>query len=974
MPSPKPTRLHRQSFSAKITSPVRLAGCLCGRWVLRLLPPQLLLPPLLLLFLLLPLLLLKLQAIAQDPAEPNALHGHLGAIVMGTITPDGNRAITASTDQTARVWDLATRTLIREYTGHTGPLYCLALSGDGRTLVTGAQDNTLRVWDAPQTVPLLALAAHGGAISGSAMTADGKLLVTAGADHKLRVWDVAALEKAVSAGAPVDPNIIAKVLSGHEAPITAVTLRPDGSLIATGDVNGKIFFWSPLLEQPRGSIEGPGVVSLAFNGNTSQLFSCSVDGVIRQWEIPPTATRTLDPLPQPITKLAVSKNQSLALVTTADQVSRWLQLDNGQTLREFPSVAGPVVATAISPSNTVIAIGSNEGTVRVLNASNGEPVYTFKVPSGAVTGLTFHSDNQRLFTTTADGFLRLWKPVAPADANAAGNMPTGSSEGFQWTINPSGSTPLAGNSDASILFAGGADGKIRQVNAADGTVQRTLEGHAANVTDLAVAPNNQRLASIARDATLRLWNLTDGASLHEVKHPAPISAVSWSPDSLTVATAAEDGAVRLYAADSGKLLEKFSGNAAGWSSVAWLNTAGLFVTASSDKALRISKRSAARLFSTQSSEIVSMNLFGAQVLTGSKDGKLIQSDVNSGQATREFLGCGGLVRAVAIRADNQRVAAAGSDGKLCIWNAANGELLQTLEVASPVLGLTWSADNQKLAVSTEDRQLRVYGPPLEPTPNPPASDLKLHQQTTAESAITGLLFAPDHRSLRTTSTSGQLAVWAYASPTFLKQFNQGGAVYGVAISRDGSTVVSGGTDQNVRVWDNVTGNQRFQMSGHQGAVHAVALSPDESFAISSGADKTIRLWDIVGGRQLKQLATLDGTMYSVAIHPNGQTIAAAGADRKVYLMDMITGSVQRTLEGHTDYIHSVAFNPTGTRILSYGYAGQVRIWDTGSGNLIWESRVGRIGNFASYNTTGSSVLLSSGDGLARLLTIPDNAR
>jgi WD40 repeat protein len=164
------------------------------------------------------------------------------------------------------------------------------------------------------------------------------------------------------------------------------------------------------------------------------------------------------------------------------------------------------------------------------------------------------------------------------------------------------------------------------------------------------------------------------------------------------------------------------------------------------------------------------------------------------------------------------------------------------------------------------------------------------------------------------------------------------------------------------------------MSGHQGAVHAVAVSPDESFAISSGADKTIRLWDIVGGRQLKQLATLDGTMYSVAIHPNGQTIAAAGADRKVYLMDMITGSVQRTLEGHTDYIHSVAFNPTGTRILSYGYAGQVRIWDTASGNLIWESRVGRIGNFASYNATGTSVLLSSGDGLARLLTIPDNAR
>jgi WD40 repeat protein len=157
-------------------------------------------------------------------------------------------------------------------------------------------------------------------------------------------------------------------------------------------------------------------------------------------------------------------------------------------------------------------------------------------------------------------------------------------------------------------------------------------------------------------------------------------------------------------------------------------------------------------------------------------------------------------------------------------------------------------------------------------------------------------------------------------------------------------------------------------------VHAVTLSPDESFAITSGADKTVRLWDIVGGRQLKQLATLDGTMYSVAIHPNGQLIATAGADRKVYLMDMITGTLQRTLEGHTDYIHCVAFNPAGTRILSYGYAGQVRVWDTASGNLIWENRVGRIGNYASYDAKGINVLLSSGDGVARLVTLPDNAR
>ena len=927
-------------------------------------------------------------ALAQDN-DANALKGHLSAIVMGTITPDGNRAITASTDQTARVWDLASKAMIREYTGHTGPLYSLALSGNGRVLATGAQDNTLRIWDVPQSSPLLSIAAHSAAASGIASSSDGRVLVTVGADNNVRVWDTLALDKAIASGTVVDPNSIVKVLSGHQAPITTVAVRPDGTMIATGDSTGKILFWNPFLEQPRGSVEGPPAVSLAFNGNTAQIYSCSTDGVVRQWDIPTTATRPLDPLPQPITKLAVSKNQPLALITTTDHASRLVQTDNGQTVREFPATVGPIVLTAISPGNTAIAIAHNDGTVRVLNASNGEPQYSFKIPSGAATGMIFHSDNQRLFTSGTDGVVRLWKAVPPADPNAAGSMPIGSSEGFQWAVNPAGNTTLAANSDTSIVLAGGADGKVRQINTADGVVQKTLEAQTAPITDVAVAPNNQRVASVSRDGSLRVYNLNDGSVAFETKHAAPLAAVNWSPDSLTLAVAAEDGNVLLYAADSGRLLERFSGNVAGWSAVAWLNTAGMLATASSDKSVRILKRSAARVLAVQApavqapatqglaaqtSEVACMAMAAAQVIAGWKDGKVIQVDSNSGQVTREFAGCNGAVRAIAVRGDNQRLVAGGADGKIYLWNIGNGELLQTLEAASPVIALAWSVDNQKLAVATEDRQLRVFGPPLDTPAKPMAGELKLHQQVVAETPIAAIVFSADNRSVRTVHSSGQLSIWSYASPTSLRQFNQGGAVYGIAISRDGSTVVSCGTDQNVRVWDNITGNQRFQMSGHQGAVHAVTLSPDESFAITSGADKTVRLWDIVGGRQLKQLATLDGTMYSVAIHPNGQLIATAGADRKVYLMDMITGTLQRTLEGHTDYIHCVAFNPAGTRILSYGYAGQVRVWDTASGNLIWENRVGRIGNYASYDAKGINVLLSSGDGVARLVTLPDNAR
>ncbi len=81
---------------------------------------------------------------------------------MGVFTPDGNQAITVSSDETVRLWNLETRQELRSYPGHTGPLFCLALSRDGRTLVTGSFDNTLRVWDVPLGKPIVRVKAHEG--------------------------------------------------------------------------------------------------------------------------------------------------------------------------------------------------------------------------------------------------------------------------------------------------------------------------------------------------------------------------------------------------------------------------------------------------------------------------------------------------------------------------------------------------------------------------------------------------------------------------------------------------------------------------------------------------------------------------------------------------------------------------------------------------------------------------------------------
>ena len=75
----------------------------------------------------------------------------------------------------------------------------------------------------------------------------------------------------------------------------------------------------------------------------------------------------------------------------------------------------------------------------------------------------------------------------------------------------------------------------------------------------------------------------------------------------------------------------------------------------------------------------------------------------------------------------------------------------------------------------------------------------------------------------------------------------------VAISPDEMTVVSGGLDGTVRLWDTATGTERHILLGHTGGIFAVAFSPDGATLASGSDDETIRLWDVQAGACLAVL-------------------------------------------------------------------------------------------------------------------------
>ncbi|MCU0544246.1 MAG: hypothetical protein MUE44_19060 [Oscillatoriaceae cyanobacterium Prado104] len=114
----------------------------------------------------------------------------LGSVISVAISPDGLTIVSASCDNTIRIWNLHTGELIRTIAAHSDLVGCAAMGPYGQTLVSRNNDNTIEVWNLHDGELIRTIGDRSDWVNCITICADGKTIVSAGNDRTIQVWEV----------------------------------------------------------------------------------------------------------------------------------------------------------------------------------------------------------------------------------------------------------------------------------------------------------------------------------------------------------------------------------------------------------------------------------------------------------------------------------------------------------------------------------------------------------------------------------------------------------------------------------------------------------------------------------------------------------------------------------------------------------------------------------------------------------------
>jgi WD40 repeat protein/tRNA A-37 threonylcarbamoyl transferase component Bud32 len=593
---------------------------------------------------------------------------------------------------------------------------------------------------------------------------------------------------------------------------------------------------------------------------------------------------------------------------------------------------------ACRPRVAQMAVGLSDGTLLLCGLPTGQEFARWHGHDSAVGAAAFDPGGNLLVSSDSRGTIKVWRVggaktrecirtlMVPPPAHPQ-SLPVIRLENAQAAITP----------DLKYLLACPLDSCVLPVwDLEHGRRAGELRSEVGTLTCMAVSPDGCSVAAGAYDTakgsnTLLVWDLgTRKLRYRFPDRPDYVYRVAFSPDSRLVATC--EGGIAVLELPSGRERVALRGDSALAASfgpdghLLAFHTLGAVVTLWSIPAKRAvaelrsptdprqrdgiiattfsadgrflisATRNAVAVWSLQGTPeraVLAGHGGGVPGLSFSRDGRRLASagrdhtvtiwDTATGQAERVLGGLEGPVQAVAFSPDGSMLAAAESAGSVCLWEVATWQ-----EWARPdhrlgpgIWSIAFSPDSKYLAGSAENGRVEVWE--IQPAAKPAAApSLRRVVALDRGERIWNVCFSRDSRLLTFVANSQALHLYDLDSRRLLPGLpaRHVSDVLSTAFHPDGRHVLFVTPEGVAEAWDLTTRQKDFALGGPGEFIGTgiVALSPDGNWLAASPSPSTIAIWDTRNRKRLLTLPAERMMVWSFAWSPDGRQLAVGLAD------------------------------------------------------------------------------------------------